>query len=104
MNDQWNVHFGGEIFEAAGRARTCGGIIGSAGNSNTGFGTNTGSAATPVAQTLWEITPTLQYCPVKPLILRVEYRHDKSDRNVFVREQDAVNHQQTISFQAVYVF
>ena len=47
------------------------------------------------AQTLWEITPTLQFKPVPSLITRVEFRYDKSDKNVFLHGQRPVNNQET---------
>jgi hypothetical protein len=44
------------------------------------------------------------YRPVAPLILRAEYRYDKSDKNVFLFGDRATNHQQTMAFQVIYLF
>ena len=56
-------------------------------------------------QTLWGGTFTLQYKPAPSLITRVEFRYDKSDQNVFLRGAgEAINNQQTLGFQVVYLF
>jgi hypothetical protein len=104
FTDQWSFRFRGEIFEDAGGARTCGGTFDTAGGVNTCFGATNTTPATPVAQTLWETTYTLQFKPVPSLLTRVEFRYDKSDHNVFERGTVATNHQETLSFQAVYLF
>ena len=104
FNDQWGFRFRGEIFEDAGGARTCGGTFDAAGGTNTCFGATNTTPAAPVAQTLWETTYTLQYKPVPSLITRLEFRYDKSDKNVFQYGTVATNNQETLSFQVVYVF
>ena len=104
FNDQWSFRFRGEIFEDAGGARTCGGTFDGAGGTNTCFGATNLTPAAPVAQTLWETTYTLQYKPVPSLITRLEFRYDKSDKNVFQYGTVATNNQETLSFQVVYVF
>ena len=104
FTDQWSFRFRGEIFEDAGGSRTCGGTLNNAGGTNTCFGATNTTAATPVAQTLWEITPTLQFKPTPSLITRVEFRYDKSDKNVFVYGSRAANNQETLSFEAIYLF
>jgi hypothetical protein len=104
FNDQWSVRLRGEIFEDAGGSRTCGGTFNNAGGTNTCFGATNTSPAMPVAQTLWEVTPTLQFKPVPSLITRLEFRYDKSDKNVFQYGTVPTNHQETVSVQVVYLF
>lgn len=104
FTDQWSARFRGEIFEDAGGARTCSGYFGFAGGTNTCAGATSTAAATPVAQTLWENTFTLQYKPFPSLITRTEFRYDKSDKNVFLYGNRPVNNQETLSFQVIYLF
>jgi hypothetical protein len=104
FTDQWSARFRGEIFEDAGGARTCSGNFGFAGGTNTCAGATSTAAATPVAQTLWENTFTLQYKPFPSLITRTEFRYDKSDKNVFLYGNRPVNNQETLSFQVIYLF
>ena len=82
----------------------CTGTWNNAGGTNTCAGATNNSAATPVAQTLWEMTPTLQFKPVPSLITRVEFRYDKSDKNVFLYGTRPTNHQETLSFEVMYLF
>jgi hypothetical protein len=123
FNDQtepnaFSMRVRGELFEDAGGARSC------VGGNNFNGGTNacappvgaggftppavTGgfNSATGVGQvqTLWETTWTLQYKPVPSLMTRIEFRYDKSDKNVFQRGSEATNNQQTLGFQVVYLF
>lgn len=104
MTDQWSVRVRGEVFEDAGGYRTCNGTLDSAGGANVCFGATGTTPPTPVAQTLWEITPTLQYKPVPSLITRVEFRRDQSNKSVFQSGSVASNHQETLSFQMIYLF
>jgi hypothetical protein len=104
FTDQWSFRFRGEIFEDAGGARLCTGTWNNAGGTNTCAGATNTTAATPVAQTVWEVTPTLQFKPVPSLITRLEFRYDKSDKNVFLYGSRAVNNQETLSFEVIYVF
>lgn len=104
FTDQWSFRFRGEIFEDAGGARTCSGTFNNAGGTNTCFGATNTTPATPVSQTLWEVTPTLQFKPVPSLITRVEFRYDKSDKNVFLYGSRAANNQETLSFEVIYLF
>ena len=104
FTDQWSFRFRGEIFEDAGGSRTCGGTWNNAGGTNTCAGATNDTPATPVPQTLWEITPTLQFKPVPSLITRVEFRYDKSDKNVFLYGSQPTNHQETLSFEVMYLF
>ena len=127
FNDQtqpnaFSLRIRGEIFEDAGGARTCVGGANFNGGSNSCaqfpgaigfvpggglFNTATGGG---VVQTLWGITSTLQWKPAPPLIVRAEFRYDKSDKNSFVRGTpngtglDGVNNQQTVGFSVVYLF
>jgi hypothetical protein len=121
FNDQTQPHafslrVRGEIFEDAGGARTCAGGV----NFNGGTNTCAGSAGSPIfgsgpfgsltgtpgtaAQTLWETTWTLQYKPAPSLMTRVEYRYDKSNHNVFLQGDKAINNQSTLGFSVVYLF
>jgi hypothetical protein len=104
FTDQWSFRLRGEIFEDAGGARTCGGTFNNAGGTNTCFGATNTMPATPVAQTLWEVTPTLQFKPVPSLITRLEFRYDKSNKNVFQYGTVPTNHQETVSVEVVYLF
>ncbi len=111
FNDQQQPHAfsfraRGEIWEDAGGARTCSGGTNFNGGTNTCAGTTgaTNATALGVAQTLWEGTFTLQYKPSPSLITRAEFRYDKSNKNVFVRGDDATNNQQTLGFSVVYLF
>ncbi|MDT7041184.1 outer membrane beta-barrel protein [Candidatus Nitronereus thalassa] len=106
FTDQWGVHIRGEIFEDAGGSRTClvtaptGPGASAVGKSNTCVAV----AGAGVAQTLWESTVTLQFKPVPPLITRLEFRYDKSDKNTFQSGASAVNHQETLAFETIFLF
>ncbi len=109
FDEQWSARLRAEIFEDAGGSRVCTGTWNNAGGTNTCAGaTNTlpGAVVTnvPVAQTLWELTPTLQFKPVPSLITRMEFRYDKSDHNVFLYGTRPTNHQETLSFEVIYLF
>jgi len=104
FTDQWSFRFRGEIFEDAGGARLCTGTWNNAGGTNTCAGATNTTAATPVAQTVWEFTPTLQFKPVPALITRLEFRYDKSDKNVFLYGTQPTNNQETLSFEVIYLF
>jgi hypothetical protein len=121
FNDQtqpnaFSMRIRGEIFEDAGGARTCVGGNNVNGGSNVcagpaaagGFGPagsifnfNTGIGQ---AQTLWEGTFTLQWKPAPALMTRVEFRHDHSNKNVFLNGTEAANNQSTLGFSVVYLF
>lgn len=104
FDEQWSARFRGEIFEDAGGSRVCTGTWNNAGGTNTCAGATNTTAAIPVSQTLWEMTPTLQFKPVPSLITRVEFRYDKSDKNVFLYGTRPTNHQETLSFEVMYLF
>jgi hypothetical protein len=121
FNDQeqpnaFSMRVRGELFEDAGGARTCAGGVNFAGGANTCATSGSGQAGSVLfpalgdahtngnAQTLWETTLTLQYKPVPALMTRVEFRYDKSDKNVFLRGSEATNNQQTLGFMVGYLF
>lgn len=116
FNDQtqpnaFSARIRGEFFEDAGGARTCSGGVNFAGGTNTCAGTAAGGFGVPAnatvigtPQTLWEGTFTLQWKPAPALITRTEFRYDKSDKNVFLRGDEATNNQQTFSFSVAYLF
>lgn len=99
FDDQWGLRVRGEIFEDAGGDLSCLGTPGSGGNANACF-----NGVGGIAQTLWETTVTLQYKPVPSLITRLEWRYDKSNRNVFVDERSPANNQQTLAVEAIFLF
>ncbi len=99
FTEQWGVRIRGEIFEDAAGFLGCGGAVGTLGNANTCFG-----GIAPASQTLWEGTFTLQYKPVPPLITRLEFRYDKSNRNTFQFGNRSANHQETLAASVAYLF
>jgi hypothetical protein len=124
FTDQWGIRFRGEVFEDSSGFATCFGTGSKpkAGRcaGTTSAGTTTvvdttgatvtvptvaGSAGGFTGQTLWEGTLTLQYKPVPPIITRLEFRYDKSDQNTFLEgNTKAKNNQQTLAFEAIYLF
>lgn len=104
VNRQWGFRLRGEIFEDAGGFASCGGTTAYQPRANVCFGATSVASAPPVAQTLWEFTGTLQYKPVPSLTTRLEYRYDKSDKNVFQVGGRATSYQPTLSFEAIYAF
>lgn len=98
FDEQWGVRLRGEIFEDAGGDVSCLGTAGSGGNANVC------TVAAPIAQTLWETTLTLQYKPAPSLITRLEFRYDKSNRNVFLDGNSPANNQQTLAAEAIFLF
>jgi putative OmpL-like beta-barrel porin-2 len=125
FNDQtqpnaFSLRIRGELFEDNGGARTCVGGNNFNGGSNVcaggpggfqagavfptpgaGFNTATGGG---VVQTLWEGTVTLQWKPAPSLMTRTEFRHDHSNKNVFLNGTNAANNQSTLAFSVVYLF
>lgn len=104
MTDKWGVRLRSELFEDAGGFITCGGTTAPTPRANVCFGASSTTPASPVAQTLWEITSTLQYKPIPSLTTRLEYRYDKSDKNVFQIGGRAASYQPTLSLEAIYLF
>ncbi len=104
ITKQWGVRVRGEIFEDPGGFTTCGGTTADQPRANVCFGATSTASAPPVAQTLWEVTSTLQYKPFQSLTTRLEYRYDKSDKNVFQVGGRATNYQPTLSLEVIYLF
>lgn len=104
FTDQWSLRGRGEIFEDAGGTRACRGSFNVAGGTNTCFGATNTTPAPPIAQTLWETTWTLQYKPIPSLITRLEFRYDKSNKDVFQYGTVASNNQETLSVEVLFLF
>lgn len=106
----------GELFEDNGGARTCVGGNNFNGGANTCAGPAAAGGFVPLAplfnaatgigqiQTLWEGTVTLQWKPAPSLVTRAEFRHDHSNKNVFLNGPNAANNQSTLGFSVVYLF
>lgn len=103
VTEQWGVRFRSEIFEDAGGFVSCNGKESSP-KANVCFGATPHRTSRDVAQTLWETTGTLQYRPVPSLLTRLEYRYDKSDRDVFQLGDRAAGYQPTLTLDVVYFF
>ncbi len=101
---EWGVRLRGEIFEDAGGLITCQGTTAFQPKANVCFGATSTEPAPPVAQTLWEVTASLEYRPFPSVKTRLEYRYDKSDRNVFQVGGRATSYQPTLSLDVVYIF
>jgi hypothetical protein len=101
---EWGIRLRGEIFEDAGGFVACQGTTAYQPRANVCFGATSGASAPTVAQTLWEVTSTLQYKPFPSLITRLEYRYDKSNQNVFQLGGRATSYQPTLSLDLIYLF
>lgn len=104
FTSKWGVRLRGEIFEDAGGLITCQGTTAYQPRANVCFGATSETSSPAVAQTLWEVTATLEYRPFPSLRTRLEYRYDKSDHNVFQLGDRATSYQPTISLDVVYLF
>ncbi|HEY6084408.1 MAG TPA: outer membrane beta-barrel protein [Nitrospira sp.] len=104
MTKQWGIRLRGELFEDAGGYVSCQGTTDYQPRANVCFGATNNASAAPVAQTLWEVTSTLQYKPLPSLTTRLEYRYDKSNQHVFQIGERAATYQPTISFDVIYSF
>lgn len=104
ITDQWGLRFRAEIFEDAGGFVTCQGTTAYQPRANVCVGATSEAQASPIAQTLWEVTGTLQFKPVSSLIMRLEYRYDKSNQNVFQLGDRATSYQPTLSLDVIYLF
>jgi len=104
FSKEWGVRLRGEIFEDAGGAVACQGTTDYQPRANVCFGATSSASASAIAQTLWEITSTLQYKPISSLTTRLEYRYDKSNQNVFQAGGRATSYQPTLSFEVIYLF
>ena len=101
---QLGIRIRGELFEDPGGFTTCGGTTASQPRANVCFGATSTTPASPVSQTLWEVTATLQFKPFSSLTTRLEYRYDKSNQNVFQLGGRATSYQPTLSVEAIYAF
>jgi hypothetical protein len=124
FTDQWGLRVRGELFEDAGGTRTCLGTLdppranvcfGATGSGTATVPTTSGGTATAVtaastgfpngiAQTMWETTITLLYKPVPSMMTRLEYRYDKSNKNTLQIGDRAASYQNTLAFEAIYLF
>jgi len=104
LSHQWGVRLRGEIFEDPGGFATCQGTTAYQPRANVCFGATSTTPAPAVGQTLWEFTWTLQFKPVPFLMTRLEYRYDKSDKNVFQVGGRPTSYQPTLSLEAIYLF
>ena len=99
FTEKWGLRYRGEIYEDADGAFSCFGT-----NANGGKAASCAPGRGGAGQTLWEMTYTLQYKPVPSLITRVEFRHDKSDHKTFLKGTKAVDNQQTLALEVIYLF
>jgi hypothetical protein len=104
VTKEWGVRLRGEIFEDAGGYVTCQGTTDYQPRANVCFGASSNASAPPVAQTLWEVTSTLQYKPLSSLITRLEYRYDRSNHNTFQIGGRPTGYQPTLSLAVSYLF
>lgn len=61
-------------------------------------------ARTGTAQDLWEVTITPEYAVNENLVVRAEYRHDSSNKDVFDKNGALSDTQDTIGLNAIYHF
>ena len=104
VTDQWGLRLRAEIFEDAGGFVSCQGTTAYSPRANVCFGATSEVQARPVAQTLWEVTGTVQFKPFSSFITRLEYRYDKSNQNVFQLGDRAASYQPTLSLDVIYLF
>ncbi len=104
VTDQWGLRARAELFEDAGGYVACQGTTAYQPRANVCFGATSEAQSAPVAQTLWEVTGTLQFKPIASLITRLEYRYDKSNQNVFQLGNRATSYQPTLSLDVAYLF
>ena len=104
FTSKWGIRLRGEIFEDAGGLVMCQGTTAYQPRANVCFGATSETSSPAVAQTLWEVTATLEYRPFPSLRTRLEYRYDKSNHNVFQLGDRATSYQPTLSLDFVYLF
>jgi hypothetical protein len=104
ITNQWGLRLRAEIFEDAGGFVACQGTTAYQPRANVCFGATSEVQAAPLAQTLWEVTGTVQFRPVSSLMTRLEYRYDKSNQNVFQVGGRATSYQPTLSLDVIYLF
>jgi Putative beta-barrel porin-2, OmpL-like. bbp2 len=101
FTDQWGARVRAEIFEDAGGTQSCANRVGTPNGLGNALICSAGSTA---AQTLWEMTYTLQFKPVPNLITRAEFRYDKSNNNTFQDGAGVGNNQSTLAAEAIFLF
>ncbi|HKY71198.1 MAG TPA: outer membrane beta-barrel protein [Nitrospira sp.] len=104
LTEQWGLRLRAEIFEDAGGFVACQGTTAYQPRANVCFGATSEVQSVPIAQTLWEVTGTVQYKPFASLMTRLEYRYDKSNQNVFQLGNRATSYQPTLSLDVIYLF
>ena len=104
VTKQWGIRLRGEIFEDAGGYVACQGTTAYQPRANVCFGATSIGSAPAIAQTLWEVTGTLQYKAFSSLLTRLEYRYDKSNQPVFQVGGRPISYQPTLSLDVVYPF
>jgi hypothetical protein len=104
VTKQWGVRLRGELYEDAGGYTTCQGTTSYSPRANVCFGATSEAQALPIAQTLWEVTGTVQFTPFPSLITRLEYRYDKSNQKVFQLGDRPTSYQPTLSLDVIYLF
>lgn len=100
---KWSIRMRAELFEDAGGSVTCLGVAAPP-KSNVCFGATSNTSAPPLAQTLWETTATLEFQASPRLISRLEFRYDKSNKNVFQVGNRSANHQETLALEFITLF
>lgn len=73
-------------------------------NARAEFFSDEDGARTGTAQELWEVTFTPEYAVNENLVIRAEYRHDVSDKDVFDKDGALSDTQDTLGLNAVYHF
>ncbi|HEY7531322.1 MAG TPA: outer membrane beta-barrel protein, partial [Nitrospiraceae bacterium] len=101
VTKQWGVRLRGEVYEDAGGYTTCQGTTSYSPRANVCFGATSEVQSMPIAQTLWEVTGTVQFKPFSSLLTRLEYRYDKSNQNVFQLGNRPTSYQPTLSLDLI---
>ena len=101
FTDQWGARVRAEVFEDAAGFFSCANATGTANGAGNALVCAAGSTA---AQTLWEMTYTLQFKPAPNLITRAEFRYDKSDQNTFQDGAGVGNNKSTLAFEGIFLF
>jgi Putative beta-barrel porin-2, OmpL-like. bbp2 len=104
LTDQWGLRLRAEVFEDAGGYVACQGTTAYQPRANVCFGATSEVSSASIAQTMWEVTGTVQYKPFASLVTRLEYRYDKSNQNVFQVGGRATSYQPTLSLDVSYLF
>ena len=89
LSDEWGLSLRAELFNDHDGVRTL---------------SANGGPSTRTEQELWEFTVTTDYTLYEGLVLRAEYRHDESDKNLFQDKGNANDSQDIVSLQTIYSF